>query len=121
MSCDETTVDTTLRIWKLPYKNSTQTPCTPATMDGPVHLNEYPHGVFATGADGWLRNPSGGLLLWVPLAHRTGLYRNGLEHIIGNIATTKVELTKAVAHGENWLKCRDPPSCGEVHYRSWPI
>ncbi|KAF5336450.1 hypothetical protein D9611_006661 [Ephemerocybe angulata] len=96
--------DTTLRIWKLPHKNSTPTPSTPQTVDGPVYLHDYPHGVFAIGSDGWIRNSAGDLLLWVPLAHRTGLYCGGLERIIGNIATTKVELTKGVAHGESWLK-----------------
>ncbi|KAF5341901.1 hypothetical protein D9611_001390 [Ephemerocybe angulata] len=111
--------DTTLRIWKLPQEKLTQVTCTPPTLDGPIYLHDYPYDVFTIGDDGWLRNALGPhLLLWVPVAHRAGLYRNGLERIIGNIATTKVELTKAVAHGENWLKCRN--SHDGARYRPWP-
>ncbi|KAF5336335.1 hypothetical protein D9611_006656 [Ephemerocybe angulata] len=114
-------MDITLRIWKLPQENPTQMPRTPPTLDVPVYLHDYPHGVYTVGSDGWIRNSAGHLLLWVPLSHRTGLYCGGLERIIGNIATTKVELTKAIAHGENWLMCRDPPSHDEAHNRPWPV
>ncbi|KAF5336328.1 hypothetical protein D9611_006651 [Ephemerocybe angulata] len=115
-------VDSTLRIWKLPQENPTQMPRIPPTLHVPVYLHDYPHGVYTIGSDGWIRNSAGHLLLWVPYTHRTGLYSSAsLERIIGNIATTKVELTKAVAHGENWLKCRDTPSRGEAHYGPWPV
>ncbi|KAF5336475.1 hypothetical protein D9611_006642 [Ephemerocybe angulata] len=99
--------DTTLRVWKLPQSISmlVASPIQASqSHDGDIFLHDYPHGTYTIRRDGWVRNSSDDLLLWVPPACRSGLYCSGLEHIIGNIATTKVELSRAIAHGVDWLK-----------------
>jgi hypothetical protein len=69
-----------------------------------LFLHDYPFGSFVLNDDGWLKNSSGNLLLWVPPHCHKGLCHPSLCHIIGNFLTTKVELTHAIAHGPDWLK-----------------
>ncbi|KAJ2935368.1 hypothetical protein H1R20_g1726, partial [Candolleomyces eurysporus] len=67
-----------------------------------LFLHDYPITSLALNNDGWIQNPSGNLLLWIPPHFRDGLFLPGARHIIGNLQVTKVELTNAVYHGADW-------------------
>ncbi|KAJ2923405.1 hypothetical protein H1R20_g13687, partial [Candolleomyces eurysporus] len=70
----------------------------------PPFLHNYPITALVLNNDGWIQNPSGNLLLWIPPHSREGLFLPGVCHIIGNAKVTKVELTNAVYHGADWFK-----------------
>ncbi|KAJ2924132.1 hypothetical protein H1R20_g12960, partial [Candolleomyces eurysporus] len=69
-----------------------------------LFLHNYPITALTLHNDGWIKDPSGKLLLWIPPHFHDGLYRNGICYIIGDLLTTKVELTTAVYHGADWVK-----------------
>ena len=69
-----------------------------------LYLQNYPVATMKLNDNGWIQNSFNNLLLWVPPQYWDGLYCAGTCHIIGNMPTTKVELTNAVHHGFNWLK-----------------
>ncbi|KAF5314759.1 hypothetical protein D9611_007177 [Ephemerocybe angulata] len=108
--------DKTVRVWKIPQAHEFR------ESQECVFLHEYPHGCTTIGDDGWLRNTNGDVLMWIPPSFRDGLYICGLQHIIGKVATTKIELQDAICHGERWLRCQDSPLANPTTGRiSWPM
>ncbi|KAF5330212.1 hypothetical protein D9611_010557 [Ephemerocybe angulata] len=109
--------DKTIRVWKLPQALGAR--------ESQEHsfLHEYPHGCATLGDDGWLRNTDGDLLMWIPPSFsRDGLYICGVQHIIGKVATTEIELRDAIYHGERWLRCQELPRADTTVERvPWPI
>ncbi|RXW16871.1 hypothetical protein EST38_g8985 [Candolleomyces aberdarensis] len=88
--------DRTIQMWSICH----------AQLAYQDHLFLHDHFIaaFSLNNDGWIQDSSDNLLLWVPPHCRDGLYRNGTRHIIGDLQTTKVELTNATYHGADWLK-----------------
>ncbi|TEB23464.1 WD40 repeat-like protein, partial [Coprinellus micaceus] len=81
--------DKSIRVWRITTDSPTA---------HPSHLHLYPLHTFSMNADGWICNPSGDLLLWIPP------HSPGYERIIGAPAT-QVDLTQALYHGTNWRRC----------------
>ncbi|KAJ3547044.1 hypothetical protein NMY22_g1801 [Coprinellus aureogranulatus] len=86
---------------------------------GSVFLHDYSVSSLGMDDNGWIRNGSDDLLLWVPPQFRPSLCLPLLERIISGAQTT-IELTNAVHHGANWRRCIESPdkSVGTSH---WPI
>ncbi|KAJ3522450.1 hypothetical protein NMY22_g11886 [Coprinellus aureogranulatus] len=88
--------DKTIRVWN---------PEQPG-ISKPLFLHHYPAASFVMDEDGWIRNASKDLLLWVPPQFRPSICLPPLEYIIG--PSTKVELSHATYHGPNWKRCSEP-------------
>lgn len=110
--------DNSLRVWK----TSGLFPIPGRELDASKKypfLNDYPSGSLVLNDDGWIKNLAGDLLLWVPSKFRDTLFFHpALVHIITD-GSTRVELSNAAYHGEEWRKCRDVAPEGEG--KPWPI
>lgn len=114
--------DNSIRLWKTSPLLSAHHLVPGAELDPKKYsfLDDYPTGALTLDDDGWIRNRTGDLLLWVPSNFRDGLFFHpALVHMITNISTTKVELLDAVYHGEEWRECRNVAPEGDG--RPWPI
>jgi len=56
--------------------------------------------------DGWVLGPHSELLFWVPPALRPGLWWPSNTAVIGAYGT-RLDLRR-FAHGEDWIRCKDP-------------
>ncbi|KAF5330220.1 hypothetical protein D9611_010594 [Ephemerocybe angulata] len=111
-------LDRNICVWKLPQALGAR------EIQEHIFLHEYPFGSATLGDDGWLRNTNRDLLMWLPpsFSQAHGLYICGVQHIIGQVATTKIELRDAVYHGECWLRCQESPSLDSTVERvPWPM
>ncbi|KAJ3502066.1 hypothetical protein NMY22_g18713 [Coprinellus aureogranulatus] len=104
--------DGTIRIWNVQRAQ-------PA-LSRPIFLHHYSAVDLTMHDDGWIRNSSGDLLLWIPPQFRPSLYTPSTERIIGGPQTT-VELTHALHHGSNWLRCIEPRLDKPLDSLPWPI
>ncbi|KAJ3534868.1 hypothetical protein NMY22_g6734 [Coprinellus aureogranulatus] len=104
--------DGTIRIWNVQRAQ-------PA-LSRPIFLHNYSAADLIMHDDGWIRNSSGDLLLWIPPQFRPSLCTPSTERIIGGPQTT-VELTHALHHGSNWLRCIEPRSDKPLDGLPWPI
>jgi hypothetical protein len=59
--------------------------------------------------DGWMLGSNAERLFWVPPTLRAGLLRPSNTLLIGEVITTKLDLTSFV-HGESWSLCRESES-----------
>ncbi|KAF5330196.1 hypothetical protein D9611_010572 [Ephemerocybe angulata] len=109
--------DKTVRVWKLPQALGAR------GSQEPLFLHEYSYGCATIGEDGWLQNTNGDLLMWIPPFCHEGLYVCGLQEILANVPTTKIELRDAVFHGEHWLRCGEDLPLGQpaAEYEHWPL
>ncbi|KAG2003033.1 vegetative incompatibility protein HET-E-1 [Coprinopsis cinerea AmutBmut pab1-1] len=104
--------DKTVRNWTLhPSPNSSLT----ATQ---IFAHHYPFLSLRMGNDGWIRNQSGDLLLWVLPKYRGKGSFPGLHRVIGNAPYIDIELTNAIWHGEHWKQCRE--SIPDSAHKRWP-
>ncbi|KAF5339170.1 hypothetical protein D9611_011149 [Ephemerocybe angulata] len=108
--------DNSLRVWK----TSGLFPIPGRELDASKKypfLNDYPSGSLVLNDDGWIKNLAGDLLLWVPSKFRDTLFFHpALVHIITD-GSTRVELSNAAYHGEEWRKDVAPEGEG----KPWPI
>ncbi|KAJ3506349.1 hypothetical protein NMY22_g17279 [Coprinellus aureogranulatus] len=103
--------DGTIRIWNVQRAQ-------PA-LSRPIFLHHYSATDLIMHDDGWVRNSSGDLLLWIPPQFRPSLYTPSTERIIVGPQTT-VELTHALHHGSDWLRCMEPRSDKPLDSLPWP-
>ncbi|KAJ7686939.1 WD40 repeat-like protein [Mycena rosella] len=82
--------DATVRVWR-------------------VRMNhiEWPFSDLFPIDNGWVRDPAGPLIVWVPPWLRNGLYLPRNTLVICAEGTVKLDLTRFV-HGTEWQKCIDP-------------
>ncbi|KAJ3516605.1 hypothetical protein NMY22_g14167 [Coprinellus aureogranulatus] len=85
--------DKTIRVW-IP---------SPDGLPNPSFLSHYPAFCLMMHYDGWIRNMSNDLLLWIPPQFRASLCIPPLERVISG-ASTRIELSQAVHHGPNWRR-----------------
>lgn len=99
--------DKSVRVWdlRLDKASSSQSP-----EDVVLHDDElqYPPSIFGGSGfdlkeDGWIRGPSGELLLWIPHEYRPGLRGPGVRRLGGPITELSFEHFKC---GAEWTKCR---------------
>ncbi|EAU82103.2 peptidase C14 [Coprinopsis cinerea okayama7 len=90
--------DKTVRLWTL---HPSPTPSLTSTQ---IFAYHYPFPSLRMGDDGWIRNQSGDLLLWVLPKYRGKGPFPGLHRVIGCVPYIDIELTDAVWHGKNWKK-----------------
>ncbi|TEB23432.1 hypothetical protein FA13DRAFT_1670097 [Coprinellus micaceus] len=103
--------DKSITVWRITTDSPTA---------HPSHLHLYPLHTFSMNADGWICNPSGDLLLWIPPQFRISLQQPGYERIIGAPAT-QVDLTQALYHGTNWRRCIEAPPNQPSNNLRWPV
>ncbi|KAJ3547900.1 hypothetical protein NMY22_g1472 [Coprinellus aureogranulatus] len=89
--------DRTIRVWNLDQ----------AVDSKPSFLHHYPAASFVMDEDGWIRNASQDLLLWVPPQFRPSIFLPPAEYVIG--PSTTIELSHANYYGSNWRRCIEPP------------
>ncbi|KAF5341684.1 hypothetical protein D9611_001195 [Ephemerocybe angulata] len=99
--------DHTIRVCKVPLPPLQEFL---ATRGVSTFLHDYPVGSIALDNSGWFQNSKGDHLMWIPPLFGEHVYSPGCQYIIGNVATTKIELTNAVHHGEHWLMCQGSPT-----------
>jgi WD40 repeat protein len=68
----------------------------------PMFLHQYPTGSVLIDGDGWLRYPSGELMLWVPPELHLNLYSSGAVSIIGSTDVIRIDLSRFM-QGTEWL------------------
>ncbi|TEB18327.1 hypothetical protein FA13DRAFT_1803821 [Coprinellus micaceus] len=103
--------DKSIRVWRV---------TTDSPTSHPSHLHLYPLHTFSMNPDGWICNPLGDLLLWIPPQFRDSFQGPGCEHIIG-APFTQIELTKAIYHGTNWRRCIEAPPNQPSNNLRWPV
>ena len=72
----------------------------------PNFLHQYPTGSVLIDKDGWLRYPSGELMLWVPPELHSNLYSSGAVSIIGSTDVIRIDLSRFI-QGTEWLGCQE--------------
>ncbi|KAJ2929070.1 hypothetical protein H1R20_g8021, partial [Candolleomyces eurysporus] len=112
--------DKTIRLWDAQREQPALKP-TAECNSKLLFLHNFQAGTLTFNNNGWIQNSSGDLLLWVPPYCQTGLHHNHNCLIIGNLQTTKVELTNAVYHGPDWQKCKEAPPSDHQTHQPWPI
>ncbi|KAJ3522097.1 hypothetical protein NMY22_g12034 [Coprinellus aureogranulatus] len=85
--------DKTIRVWNVDQ----------AVFSKPSFLHHYPAFSLTMDDNGWIRNASDDLLLWVPPRFRSSVYLPHVEFIIG--PSTQISLSRAIHHGPNWRRC----------------
>ncbi|KAJ3523765.1 hypothetical protein NMY22_g11294 [Coprinellus aureogranulatus] len=89
--------DKTIRVWNLDQ----------AAISKPSFLHQYPASSMTMDDNGWIRNASQDLLLWVPPQFRPpACLPASVEFIIG--PSTQFNLSRAVHHGPDWRRCSEP-------------
>ncbi|KAJ3532317.1 hypothetical protein NMY22_g7787 [Coprinellus aureogranulatus] len=89
--------DKTIRVWNLDQ----------AVNSEPLFLHQYPASSLTMDDDGWIRNTSKDLLLWVPPQFRLSICLPCTDFVIGPHGT-KIDLSQAIHHGPNWRRCIEP-------------
>ncbi|KAJ3510183.1 hypothetical protein NMY22_g16047 [Coprinellus aureogranulatus] len=98
--------DKTIRVWNLDQ----------AIISKPLYLHQYPAFSLTMDDDGWIRNASQNLLLWIPPQFRASAHLPPVEFIIG--PSTQIDLSRAIHHGPDWRRCIEP---SELHEECpWP-
>ncbi|KAJ3494850.1 hypothetical protein NMY22_g20012 [Coprinellus aureogranulatus] len=99
--------DKTIRIWNVERAQ-------PA-FSRLVFLHDYSAAdLVVDNDDGWVRNRSGDLLLWIPPQFRPSVCTPSLERIIGG-PQTRIELTHALHHGSDWRRRVFVPRSSGLH------
>ncbi|KAJ3505645.1 hypothetical protein NMY22_g17510 [Coprinellus aureogranulatus] len=106
--------DSTIRIWNVQRVQS--------ALSRPIFLHHYSAADLIMHDDGWIRNSSGDLLLWIPPQFRPSLYTPFTERIIGGPQTTIEHSRTLVHHGrQTGIRCMEPRSDKPLDSLPWPI